>query len=63
MTEQDITWLTRQEAADRASVALRTIDRWRTEGRLTTHYIRQRYVRVSSEELTRLTWPQTEERT
>lgn len=63
MTEQDITWLTRQEAATRAGVALRTIDRWRSEGRLTTSYLRRRYVRINDRELNLLTEPQKEERT
>lgn len=63
MTEQDTTWLTRQEAAQKAGVSLRTIDRLRSMGRLTTHYLRQRYVRISGQELDLLNEPRAREKT
>ena len=42
--------LSRGEAAQTAGVSLRTIDRWRAEGKLTT-YRRRRSIKVNASEL------------
>jgi len=60
MTEHDTRWITRQDAAIRAGVALRTIDRWRAEGRLTTYKVRGLYVRLSEVEVSQMIDPETE---
>lgn len=44
-------WLTRKEAARRAGVSVRTIDRWTQEGHLTRHRTNIRSVRINAGEL------------
>jgi len=51
------TLITRREAADRASVGLRTVDRWLAEGRLTRHKDGLGRVTISPLELDELTTP------
>lgn len=43
--------ISRQAAADRAGVAVRTVDYWRRRGYLTTHRVRGHFVRVDQDEL------------
>jgi excisionase family DNA binding protein len=44
-------WLTRQQAAEHASVSLRTIDRMLAEGKLTRYRNKNNRVRISADEL------------
>lgn len=53
-------YLTRQEAAERAHVGVRTIDRWRSQNLLTTYYTRAHQVRLDAKELDELTSVQPE---
>lgn len=44
-------YLTKREAAQRARVSVRTIDRWRKKGLLTSHRVGPRLVRIDPDEL------------
>lgn len=44
-------WATKREAAEYARVHINTIDRWRAEGRLTTHGASDRVIRFDLNEL------------
>lgn len=50
-THENTDWLTRQEAADRAGVTVRTIDNWVLNGVLTKHLGGIRRVRIDAAEL------------
>jgi excisionase family DNA binding protein len=53
-------WLTRQEAAERARVDVRTIDRWAREGRITRHKVEGlQSVRFTVAEIDALIVPET----
>ena len=43
--------ITRRQAATRAGVDVRTVDYWRTRGKLTTYRTRGRHVRIDPAEL------------
>ena len=49
--EDTTVWLTRQEAADRAGVHLRTVATWLTQGHLTRHLSGVNGVRIDQQEL------------
>lgn len=52
MTPTDTkTWLTRQEAADRAGVDIRTVDAWLADGTLTRYRVGRRAVRIDAGQL------------
>jgi excisionase family DNA binding protein len=52
MTTAQKTWLTRQEAAERAGISLRTVDRMLADGTLTGRRVRGRYrVKIDQTEL------------
>jgi excisionase family DNA binding protein len=51
MTTAQKTWLTRAEAAERAGISLRTVDRWLSNGTLTRYTNRNRRVRINADEL------------
>lgn len=56
METAEKTWLTRQEAAERAGVHLRTVARWLAEGTLTGHRVRGRHrVRIDASEVDSVT--------
>lgn len=50
-------WLTREQAANRAKVDKRTIDRWLSMSLLTRYRIGKRGVRIRREELDRVLEP------
>lgn len=59
MRTAEKTWLTRQEAADRAGVHVRTVSRWLAEGTLTRRRVRGRSrVLIDASELDAVTLPQ-----
>jgi len=51
------TWLTRQEAAGRAGVDIRTVDAWLADGTLTRYRVGRRAVRIDQEQLDALRTP------
>jgi excisionase family DNA binding protein len=52
MTTAQKTWLTRAEAAERAGISLRTVDRMLADGTLTGRRVRGRYrVKIDRTEL------------
>jgi len=51
MTTAQKTWLTRAEAAERAGISLRTVDRMLADGTLTRYRNRSRRVRINADEL------------
>lgn len=57
MTQTQERWLTRQQAAERARVHVRTVDRWLAEGVLTRHSVAVRGTRVDAQEIDALMTP------
>lgn len=58
MTDQTKNLITRNRAATRVGVSVRTIDRWLADGRLTKYVDGRGFVSVDADELIRLTAPQ-----
>lgn len=56
-TAEKTTWLTRQEAASRGRVNIRTVDAWLAAGLLTRHRIGRKAVRIDLAELELLLSP------